>query len=162
MPRGPAPLSLRDKELRGNPGKHPLNKDEPKAELLKKLPPAPMTLGKYGKREWDRTGPLLVKLKMLRETDLMAFESYCMNVEMMIEAKLDIDKKGLTILGQRGWVRNPSIAAFGQATTAVRAFVGEFGLSPSARTRIKVPTDDDETLEKLIADDGPDNFEEGY
>lgn len=153
-PPGPAPLSVEDKEARGNPGKANLHKDKlPKLEVLFELPPAPQYLGKYGMKEWDRTGPLLVAAKMLTESDLPAFQAYCMNIDLLINAQLDIQANGMQVMGHRGWVRNPAIAAFGQASTAIRGFVSEFGLSPSARSRIRIPKDDQDVLGLLMGDD---------
>lgn len=160
---GRKPLSVEDKELRGNPGKTNLHKDTaPKLELLFELPPAPEYLGEYGTREWNRTGPKLVAAKMLMESDMPAFEAYCLNIELMIQARLDIKDNGMTIIGHRGRVRNPAIAAFGQASTAIRGFVSEFGLSPSARSRIRIPKDDEDVFGLLgLNDEDTDDFEGG-
>jgi P27 family predicted phage terminase small subunit len=163
MPVGRKPLSNEDKEARGNPGKKALTPPEerPQAERLFKMPPPPVYFGQYAKKEWERTGPKLVKMKMLNETDLPAFEAYCMNIELMINAQLDIRDNGMTVIGHRGRVRNPAIAAFGQASTAIRGFVSEFGLSPSARSRIRIPVEDVDIMKELMGDDGPDDFTEG-
>ena len=163
MSVGRKALSIEDKEARGNPGKRALPKPEERVltDRLFEMPPAPPYLGKYGTAEWNRTGPKLVQAKMLNETDLPAFEAYCLNIELMIEARLDIKENGMQVLGHRGYVRNPAIAAFGQASTAIGGFVSEFGLSPSARSRIRIPTDDVDILNELMGDDGPDDFNEG-
>lgn len=162
MTKGPAPLSIEDKEARGNPGKKPLTPKElrPALEVLFELPPAPKYLGDYGMKEWNRTGPLLVAAKMLTESDLPAFEAYCMNIDLMIEARLDIQANGMQVMGHRGWVRNPAIAAFGQASTAIRGFVSEFGLSPSARSRIRIPKDDQDVLGLLLDEENGEDFGE--
>jgi P27 family predicted phage terminase small subunit len=159
---GPKPLSIEDKELRGNPGKRALPPvaERVQQKLLFTMPPAPDYLGEYGTREWNRTGPELVRMKMLGASDLPAFESYCMNIELMIQARFSIRDEGMTVIGHRGRVRNPAIAAFGQASTAIRGFVSEFGLSPSARSRIRIPTDDVDVLKELMGDDEPDDFTE--
>jgi P27 family predicted phage terminase small subunit len=124
------------------------------------MPPPPSYLGTYGTKEWLRTGPKLVKAKLLNETDRPAFEAYCLNIDLMIDARIDIKDNGMQVLGHRGYVRNPAIAAFGQASTAIRGFVSEFGLSPSARSRIRIPTEDTDILKELMGDDGPDDFTE--
>jgi P27 family predicted phage terminase small subunit len=157
----PKPLSIEDKELRGNPGKRNLHKDmQPKLQVMFELPPAPSYLGTYGIKEWDRTGPLLVAAKMLTESDLPAFQAYCMNIDLLIRAQLDIQANGMQVMGHRGWVRNPAIAAFGQASTAIRGFVSEFGLSPSARSRIRIPKDDQDVLGILLEEDNGEDFGE--
>jgi P27 family predicted phage terminase small subunit len=161
-PSGPAPLSIEDKEARGNPGKRklPSPAERPLNDRLFEMPPPPSYLGTYGTKEWLRTGPKLVKAKLLNETDLPAFEAYCLNIDLMIDARIDIKDNGMQVLGHRGYVRNPAIAAFGQASTAIRGFVSEFGLSPSARSRIRIPTEDTDILKELMGDDGPDDFTE--
>lgn len=158
----PHPLSIEDKELRGNPGKRNLHKDTaPKLQRLFELPPAPKYLGEWGTKEWERIGPQLVEAKMLNETDLPAFSAYCMNIDLLIDAQIDIQSNGMTIIGHRGVVRNPAIAAFGQASTAIRGFIGEFGLSPSARSRIRIPKDDEDVFGLLgLKDDGQESFDD--
>lgn len=155
----PKPLAIEDKELRGNPGQRKLPSKEERVQqnILTEMPPPPDYLGDYGTKEWLRTGPNLVRMKMLGESDLPAFAAYCMNIELMINAQLDIKENGMQVMGHRGWVRNPAIAAFGQASTAIRGFVSEFGLSPSARSRIRIPKDDADVLSLLLDDDEDDN-----
>jgi len=159
---GPAPLSIEDKELRGNPGKKALTPKElrPKLEVLFELPPAPEYLGTYGIKEWERTGPLLVGAKMLTESDLPAFQAYCMNIDLLVKSQIDIQENGMMVMGHRGWIRNPAISAFGQASTAIRGFVAEFGLSPSARSRIRIPKDDQDVLGILLEDEKGEDFGE--
>lgn len=150
----PIPLSTEDKIARGNPGKRKLNTDLVNAvEKVFALPPAPAHLGHYGKKEWERTGQSLINLQLLAEHDLPAFEAYCMNIDLLIESKIAINEDGMLIMGARGPVRNPAIAAFGQASTAIRGFVAEFGLSPSARSRIKLPTEEKDILAQMMEGD---------
>lgn len=150
------------KELRGNPGKRPLNKeDEPQPTNLDYIPPAPVYFGEYATREWDRVGPVLVKIGLLADSDIQVFEAYCLNVQLMVDAWMEIRDKGMLIQGSRGKVRNPAIAAFSAASNAVRAFASEFGLTPSARTRIRLPKDGDDPLSILDDDIGPEDFNEG-
>jgi len=138
----------------GNPGKRPLPKpgEEPEPDMIEQLPEAPDYLGEAGRREWERVGPALMKMRVLTDADLIAFSAYCATVDLMVESKLDIDKNGHTILGARGYVRNPSLASFAQAVTNLRALACEFGMTPSSRARIKLPGDDGESLADLMGD----------
>lgn len=159
---GPRPAPTADKELRGNPGKRPLNKNEAKPHKLTELPEPPDYIGDYGAREWNRVGPELIKLGLMSTVDLQVFEAYCLNVQLMVDARKAIADKGMLVNGARGKVRNPAIAAFASASTAIRGFASEFGLSPSARSRIKLPTDSDDILAGLMGDDDtPDDFTQG-
>lgn len=152
------PLPTREHVLRGNPSKKKLEPEkEPDAILLTELPEPAAYLTEYALKEWHRTGRILVMNRLLNEGDLPVFEAYCMNVDLLIRSSLDMQKNGLTILGQRGRIKNPSVVSFGQATTAIRGFAAEFGLSPSARSRIKLPTSDADVLGQLMADEGSDD-----
>lgn len=160
--RGPAPMPTKEKEIRGNPGKRPLNKAEPEPEVVYELPEPPEHLGDYAAHEWTRIGPELIKIGLLTFADLEAFAAYCMNVEIMVEAFKAIKAKGMVIMGARGPIRNPALPAFGQASTAVKAFAQEFGLTPSARSRISIPGKDEKSLEELLnAVDDAEDFGEG-
>lgn len=152
----PKPIPTEIKRLMGNPGKRRLPKpgEEPEPEIVETLPPPPDWLGGYGAKEWERVGPVLAELRLLTESDLLTFGAYCANVDLMIESMLDIQKNGTTIRGARGDVRNPALASFAQAVTALRALATEFGMTPSSRARMRLPGDDGESLADLMSDDG--------
>lgn len=159
------PIPTETHILRGNPGhktKADLDIDrQPKSEIVTVLPPPPDYFGEYAAKEWNRTGPLLIQNKLLQEADIPVFAAYCMNIELLIQAQFEIKKNGMLVLGARGKVRNPAIAAFGQASTAIRGFATEFGLTPSARSRIKLPADDSDILGDLTEDDDENDFSKG-
>lgn len=69
--RGRKPKPTAIKELEGNPGKRPLNKNEPKPD--KKAPRCPAWLEEEAKKEWKRTGTMLEQLGLLTEMDMAAF-----------------------------------------------------------------------------------------
>jgi P27 family predicted phage terminase small subunit len=148
----PKPVPTEIKRLRGNPGKRRLPKEgeEPHPDLVAELPEPPEWLGVFGVAEWERVGPVLVGQRLLTDADLMAFAAYCANVDLMIESMQDIEKNGHTIAGARGEVRNPALASFAQAVTALRALATEFGMTPSSRGRMKLTDDEGDTLADLI------------
>ena len=157
----PKPIPTEVKRLMGNPGKRRLPKpgEEPSPQIVNLLPEPPDWMGEYGRKEWERVGPVLIEHRLLTDADLIAFAAYCANVDLMIESMLDIQKNGHTILGARGEVRNPALAAFAQAVTALRGLATEFGMTPSSRARMRLPGDDGETLGDLMADDGVEDVE---
>lgn len=158
MTTGTKPVPTEVKRLLGNPGKRALPKpgEEPESPIVTSLPEPPDWLGEHGQKEWVRVGPYLIDNKMLKESDLVTFGAYCANVDMLIEAKLDIKKNGMTVWGARGPVRNPALATFAAATTALRTLAAEFGMTPSSRSRIKLPINDGKTLAELMGEDGDD------
>jgi len=147
--RKPVPTELA--RLRGNPHQHklPTPDEEPQPEISETVPEAPEWLGKYGRLEWDRVAPYLWKNKLLTEADATTLATYCQNVDLLIESTKDIQENGHTIWGQRGQVRNPALASFSQATTALRAMATEFGMTPSSRARITLPDSPADSLRDL-------------
>lgn len=61
--RGRKPKPTAIKELEGNPGKRPLNANEPRPE--RKAPRCPAWLDTEAKREWRRMGKVLEQMGML-------------------------------------------------------------------------------------------------
>lgn len=156
--RKPVPTTI--KRLRGNPGRRRLPKpgEEPEPVQLDALPEAPDFLGEAGRIEWERVGPFLVQQRVMTEADVTTFAAYCAAIDLMVESKRDIQKNGHTIRGDRGGeVRNPALAAFAQSVNTLKSLAGEFGLTPSSRARMRLPTDDGESLADLMAGDSEDD-----
>jgi len=73
--RGRRPKPTRLKVLTGNPGKRPMNTNEPKPEPT--VPECPNELGPVARAEWDRLAAELGKLKILTALDRAALAAYC-------------------------------------------------------------------------------------
>ena len=73
--RGRKPKPTAMKELEGNPGKHPLNTNEPKP--TKKAPACPKWLEPEAKKEWRRLAKQMEAIGILTEVDMAAFAGYC-------------------------------------------------------------------------------------
>jgi phage terminase small subunit len=61
--------------LTGNPGKRPLNEDEPKPEAA--IPECPPELSSFARKEWDRLATELGSLRILTNLDRAALAAYC-------------------------------------------------------------------------------------
>ena len=128
--RGPAPLPTAIKEFRGNPGKRPLNHDEPKPELVDGLPQPPKWLKGEAKREWNRVLPYLTGTKVLAKLDTGPLATYCLLHAEVVKA------------ARKGEI--PTAAVISQ----YRSLAGEFGMTPSSRSRIKVGNVEEKDSEK--------------
>ena len=73
--RGRKPTPTPIKELEGNPGKRPLNQNEPK--LKKTAPSYPKWIDKEAKKEWRRLAAKMEQMGVLSEVDMAAFAGYC-------------------------------------------------------------------------------------
>lgn len=156
MPRGsgrrPLPTAL--KKLRGNPGRRPLNVEEPKP--LAGEPDMPRTLGAIAQQKWRELVPALLAMGVLTTIDGTALEACCMNYQLWVLALGEIQARGIMIdepvFNKRGnevgtqRKRNPAIGVANEADRRFRSYLVEFGMTPASRSRLKTeksPEDED-------------------
>lgn len=146
--RGPAPKPTAIKILEGNPGKQKLNKDEPKPELLSKVPNPPARLLPEAKKEWKRLAPAMVALGLLTEVDLSAFAELCQNYAYYLAADKEITAQGangplVMQTAPSGYVqKHPLLGLRKQYYDTWRKALADFGLTPASRSRLAVATGD--------------------
>jgi P27 family predicted phage terminase small subunit len=149
--RGPRPKPTKIKEMLGNPGKRPLNEREP--QPIPGIPKCPMWLTGIARKEWDEIAPQLDRMGVLYRIDGKALAAYCVCYARWRQAEKIIDRLGpqveepvlarigttddLTVVGTR-YKRNPATIIAKDMMHEMRAFLIEFGMTPSARTRIEV------------------------
>lgn len=136
MVRGRKPKPTHLKLLAGNPGKRPLNDRE--AKPRPKLPPAPRNLSDEARREWYRMGKRLVGLGLMTEIDKGALAIYCANWARFIEAEQMLRETSTVVNTPMGPILNPYLSIANKATDRMARILGEFGMTPSSRSRIKV------------------------
>lgn len=135
--RPPTPTAL--KLLKGNPGKRRLESAEP--QPLKKAPPCPKHLVGEARKEWRRITKQLLALGLLTEIDRAALAGYCQAWARWVEAEEAMQKPGfqmITLTGNGYPVLSPWLGVANTALKQMRSFLSEFGMTPSARVRVKV------------------------
>ena len=131
--RKPKPTAL--KILEGNPGKRPLNENEP-------IPPkgsikCPTWLLPEAKKEWKRLAPSLEAMGVLTMADLTAFEGYCQAYARWKEAEEFIAQHGSIFQTPSGYVQQvPQVSIAQQNLKIMQSFCSDFGLTPATRARI--------------------------
>lgn len=141
--RKPKPTAL--KLLAGNPGKRAINKDEPK--LRPAIPSCPRELSLRVKREWRKLAVQLYEAGVLTEIDRIALAGLVTSYVRWIEAQEGLIKTGLLVKGPLGMPRqNPLIRIVIEAQAEYVRLLGEFGMTPSSRSRLRVekPAEPDE------------------
>jgi P27 family predicted phage terminase small subunit len=162
MTRGRKPVPTELKLLRGNPGKRRLNREEPKPDP--KAPGMPVWLSNEARAEWRRVVPELERLGLAAKVDRAALAAYCETWATFVAAEQTIHKHGIITMRVTEITaedadgnpieihvtptKNPAVIIARDAAAQVRAFCSEFGLTPSARTRLQTPE----------AEDGDDGF----
>jgi P27 family predicted phage terminase small subunit len=127
--RPPKPTAL--KVLEGNPGKRPLNQNEPKPE--KKAPNCPSWLLPDAKKEWRRLSKELEAMGLLTRIDMAAFAGYCQAYARWKEAEEFISKHGSILKTASGYIQQiPQVSIAQQNLKQMRNFCSELGLTPSA------------------------------
>ncbi|MEQ8199569.1 MAG: phage terminase small subunit P27 family [Clostridiaceae bacterium] len=137
--RGRKPKPTAIKVLEGNPGKRPLNKNEPKPE--KKAPKCPVWLEAEAKKEWRRMSKTLEAIGVLTQVDASAFAGYCQAYARWKEAEEFLSKHGTIFKTPSGYIQQvPQVSIAQTYLKIMKDFCSEFGLTPAARSRISVST----------------------
>jgi P27 family predicted phage terminase small subunit len=143
---GRRPLPSAMKKLRGNAGKRKLNDSEPVAPSG--VPEMPQGLGKVAAKEWRSIVPELVQLGVLTKVDAKALAAYCHAFARWFQAERLVEKYGVIVeepilhMGEEsGFVRikkNPACNVSEIAMKTMKSFLVEFGMTPAARSRIRI------------------------
>jgi P27 family predicted phage terminase small subunit len=143
--RGRRPKPTRLKVLTGNPGRRPLNANEPRPESV--IPDCPIELGPVARREWDRLVCELAPLRMLTNLDRAALASYCGAYGMWAEATEAIQKFGTMVKAPSGFpVQSPYVSIANRQAEIMMRIASEFGFTPASRSRISTPSADERDL----------------
>lgn len=148
--RKPKPTAL--KILQGNAGKREINGDEPQPSS--ELPSCPGWLAGEAKAEWRRVALELHECGVLTLIDRAVLAAYCQAWARWAQAEKLLEEKGLIVevykedpdSGQFFLVQvreRPEVGISRKYGTLMRSYASELGLSPSARTRLKVEQPDE-------------------
>lgn len=145
--RKPKPTAL--KILEGNPGKRPLNENEPEPQV--RIPVCPDCLDLPAQQEWARITPLLAELGLLSEIDRTALAGYCDAYGRWYVAQKNLRLRGLVVKKDGKTYMNPFVRVAQDAMKEAMRHLVEFGMTPSSRSRIAIfqprsPQDDMEAL----------------
>lgn len=151
--RGPAGKPTALKEMAGNPGKRAMNRREPRPRVM--LPAAPRHLNDEARREWRRMGRELLALGVLTSVDRAALAAYCVAYSRWVEAEGQVTKLGTIVKTAAGnLIQNPYLAVANRAMEQMCRLAGEFGMTPSSRSRVQAqaPTNEPSLADILFAD----------
>ena len=142
-PRGPKTKPTNLKLLTGTARTHRLNPHEPQPDVTRPNPPEHLT--EAALTEWDRIVGELVALGILTDLDRGALAAYCQaygrwsaaETALARMAARDTVTDGLIVKTRSGnLIQNPLVGAANKAMADMVRYAAEFGLTPSARTRV--------------------------
>ena len=132
--RKPTVLKL----VEGNPGKRPLNRNEPQPGPLGEPPPLvrgrPSALAKWNELiSQECWGPVVTR------ADADALEAYCLLYARMAEAEEKIARFGMMVKSPQGFpVQSPYVSIANRCREDMRKIASEFGGLPASRSRLSV------------------------
>jgi P27 family predicted phage terminase small subunit len=133
--RKPTPRVL--KLLMNNPGRRPLNPQEPQPAVVPETQAPPDWLDASAQGEWRRLAPMLVRQGVLTEMDLDALTAYCVAWSTWKDATQKIRTFGMVIKTKTGYpITSPYIPIANKAMATMKALMTEFGMTPSSRNRV--------------------------
>ena len=140
--RKPKPRQLHLVDGTYRPDRHDTDCAEPSGEA----PPCPPFLRGTARKEWDRIVPQLERAGILDQVDQAALAVYCQARSDYSWAVYKLRREGRIVVNPKsGLARaHPAIRVQRESAETIRKFAVEFGLTPSARSRIRVPRDDDD------------------
>ena len=135
--RPPIPSWL--KELRGT--LQPRDRDgEPQPDAAIYIPPPREIANQALASEfWEVHLPLLVKNRMITEVDMTAFAVLCLAYQAWVLAEQALEREGYVTKTANGYpIQSPWVSIAANRRKEFVEMAREFGLTPSARTRIKI------------------------
>lgn len=138
----PRPAGLKILEGRGN-GKDSGGRPIKPAPGFVRLPPAaPDFLTGPAREMWDQVVGELQRLELLKPVDRAALTALCLTWARLCEAQEIVERDGLVLETERGPMKNPAVMIVENASKELRAWSGEFGLTPSAEGRLGISAPD--------------------
>jgi len=142
--RHPLPTVL--KILRGTDRADRLPKNE--AAPKSKIPKPPPHVQGIALVEWKRISRQLHKLKLLTAIDGTALAAYCIEYERWADANDKLRTHGTVGKTKNGqFIQSPFLSIANRAGCEMRKWLIEFGMTPSARSRVDVTPLSDGTSE---------------
>jgi len=129
----------------GRKKKKPPLPDPPAEQLLAAepaalIPDCPPTVKGVALEEWDRITALLRTKGALEGLDRAALAIYCQAWQRWVEAEQAIAEQGSIVRSPNGYpIQNPYLSVSNKAAQIIHKTLAELGLSPGARSRLKLP-----------------------
>jgi P27 family predicted phage terminase small subunit len=133
----PRPAALKLLEGRGH-GRDSGGREVKAIPGFKRIPPTkPADLAPDAEALWDLVIDEFTRLNLLKQLDGAALEITCATYARWKEADRKCREEGTEIQGEGGWLkRAPWLLTAESASKEFRAYLAEFGLSPSAEGRL--------------------------
>jgi P27 family predicted phage terminase small subunit len=138
--RGRKPTPTHRKKLAGNPGKRPLNDQEPVLPDPRDafdIPPAELQGEGLATAEWVRLAPMLREARQVTDGERAVLIALCQQWGRYLEANEKVSMAGLIVKAPSGYpMINPYLTVANKALQHCTKLWAELGLTPTSRGRI--------------------------
>lgn len=115
------------------------------------MPKCPRHLNKAARAEWNRMVKELEPLGILTNLDKAIFAVYCEAFSTWAEATTKIQEMGMVRITKNGFTeQNPYFPIANKAKEQMMKALVELGMTPSSRSRVKVPPKEEESAEEAF------------
>jgi P27 family predicted phage terminase small subunit len=108
--------------------------------------PCPDDLGDVGRAAWTRVTTQLEEMGVLTLADGESIALYASTYELWAEAKLEVERDGLTVVSPMGIQKpHPLLATLKECRSQMTRLLTQFGMTPGSRSSLHVagkPEDD--------------------
>lgn len=148
---GRPPLPTHLKLVKGTARSHRLNKKEPKPPVV--VPKPPDYLDDRAKAKFTELAKMLARHGVMTELDVGAIARYVVVWCRWVDAEAEIKKRGPVVkTSGDNIIQNPFLAVANKCLLQMAQIESEFGLTPSARSRIRMemPSDTVDPFEEYL------------
>ena len=132
---GRKPMPTKLKLVRGTLRSDRRNPRE--AALSEGIPTCPRALSAAAKREWRRVAGELARAGLLTRVDRAGLAAYCAAWSRWIEAEDALRQYGTILKSPSGYpMVSPYFSVASKSLEQMRLLLGEFGMTPSSRSRV--------------------------
>ena len=126
------------KELAGTFRKDRHNPNEPTLPVYEKAPGPPVHVTGDARKAWIRVAKVLTTMGILTEADLHALEAYCVVYARWEDAEAQLKQYGVMLTKGGSLFPSPYLRIAEDSLKQLRAWMNEFGITPSSRSRVRV------------------------
>lgn len=121
---------------------------KPVPAFVRLAPEAPEHLSPEARAEWERVVPEMQRLELLKTVDRASLAAYCECWSRFVEARMTIAVDGMYLRDRDGSPikKHPAVLILEAASKELRAWAGQFGLTPAAEANLTagLPLGDDD------------------
>ena len=133
---GPRYKPTQAKQMAGTLRPDRVNPNEPVGPVLGKMPPCPSHLNGEAQKTWSRVGRALIDMGVLTWVDLQGLAAYCVVYARWQDVETQLQTYGVMLSEDGRLFPSPYLKIAEDCLKQMRAWMTEFGITPSSRSRV--------------------------